>query len=785
MREKEKLKIGILVDQLVPGGVQKSAIEEARNLKAIGHEVTLFVLVRLHYDYQYQDLSRGLKVIFLSDYNPWLFRRAIRIPYFAFLTHLHLLNPLFSHRYTILKQLDFIVSHGTTTCITAQAISRKLKIPYLAFIWDPMIFIWEKVYSRRLRLLSPFIKLVIHHYEYSFLLSAALVATSSKVHQQFIKNVYHVEPITIHPGCLPPRALPKKSGQFILGYSRWELAKKPKLFLWLARRLPKARFLLAGSWTNSQEKKRFINQIKRNHLEKRVKLLFPVTNKDLKKLAASSLVWVHPNFEAFGMAGLEMAALGLPIIIPKGSGVTELFQEGKHGFFPAREGKQAFFDCLRFLLEHPQKTAQMGKEAAKAARLYTWRKHTKAVLKHIQNYHQQKKIVCLANAFVTTKATGGGDQFLIELDRRLPQNVHLTIVLPSIGFYHHQKAGVENPNIRFLVLAPNRFDNQDRPLPLFLAYLMRSFQTYFLLPKLPPFQALCTATDLIPDVIPAYCFHRARPGIPWVSRFFHFIEPPLKREGRLLVNTGSYLLQQISLKLLTQTDLVMIDNPNLKMDLARKGVNPSRIELHPGGVDTKGIAQVKPHPNYRSSALFIGRFQPHKGIFDAVSVWEKVVKEKPTARLTMIGYGPAEITKRLNHEVRKANLKKNIYFTGYIYERRELATYCRSSKLLLFLDHEAGFGLVIAEAMAAGLPVVAYNLPIFGAAYKKGFLVSSLKDTPAVARQVIDLLTHPEKRGILSREAREEAQKFDWSLAAHKFYRSLRLLGVSSSSPGK
>lgn len=771
------LKIGVLIDQLVPGGVQKSAIEEAKNLKAMGHEVTLFVLVRLDYKYQYEDLSAGLKVVFLSDYNPKLFQQPLRIPYFSFLTHLHLLNPLFSHRYQILKQLDFIISHGTTTCITAQSISRKLKIPYMAFIWDPMIFIWEKVYTNtKLNYLSPLIKPLIRHYERSFLISAALVATSSRVHQQYIKNIYHVDPLIIHPGCIPPRKLPKKSNSYILGYSRWEMAKNPQLFLWLASKLPKVQFLLAGVWTNYDEELQFQETIKKMGLEKQVKLLSPITKSDLQDIAAKSIAWVHPNFEAFGMAGLEMAAWGIPIIIPKGSGVTEVFEHGKHGFFPNPEDKEAFLTHVKYLLNHPEITAQMGKAAAETARRHTWENHSITVLKQILKYHLQKKIVCLANAFVSTKSTGGGDFFMMELVRRLPSNIHLTIILPAIGFHHYQKYVAEKRNVRYLVLPKNRFDNQYAPIPLSLTYLIRSWQTFLILRLLPPFQLLHTATDLIPDTIPAFLFHQFHPHISWTSRFFHFISPPLKREGKLWINAGSYLLQQLSLKLLRQANLVMIDNPNLKKDLEKKQIKTQRIETHSGGVDAQEITKVPPRKNFGSSAIFIGRLQPHKGIFDAIDVWKQVVKNLPSAKLIMVGYGPPETVAELTAQINDTGLENNILLTGYILEREKLATYRRSSKLLLFLDHEAGFGLVNAEAMAAGLPVVAYNLPIFGTTFKNGFLTSPLGDTKAIADHVVNLLTDHNTYQNLSQQAKTEALKFDWLNVSQKFYQSLESL---------
>lgn len=774
---KNKLKIGVVIDQLVPGGVQKTAIQEAKNLIKSGHEVILFVLVRLHYEYQYQDLSKGLKVIFLSDYNPWPFRRAIRIPYFGFLTHLHILNPLFVSRYHPIKNLDFLISHGTTTCITVSAISRKLKIPYMAFIHDPMIYILDKVYGQKpICLLFPVIKPLTRFYERSFLTTAALVITQSNVHKEFIKRVYHVSPTVIHPGCIPPQTIPPKTDSYILGYSRWEMAKNPQLFLWLAKKLPQARFLIAGSWSKPNEKYQFQELIKNDHLTDRIKLLSPVDEEDLKKIAGQSLVWVHPHFEAFGMAGLEMASLGLPLIAPEGSGVTELFQEEKHGFFPSSRNKKRYLEHLIFLLDNPEKARQMGKKASEVARSSTWEKHAQAVIEVIKTYLGQTKIVCLANAFVSILSTGGGDHFIIELSRRVPKNIHLTIILPSVGLYHWQRAKISSDNIRFLVLRSSIFDNKDSPISLFCAYLIRTIQTYRLIPKLPPFQILHTATDLTPDAVPAYLYHRTHKSMPWLARFFHFFESPFRRKGRLWVNIGSWLLQQLSLGLLKEADIIMIDNANLREGFESRGINQKKIELHSGGVSNEDIIRIKPQASFSSDALFIGRLQPHKGVFDAIDVWKKVVEIKPSAKLIMIGYGQPEIMEKLNKEITSAGLEKNIYFTGHIHEREKLACYCRSSKLLLFLDHEAGFGLVIAEAMAAGLPVVAYNLPIFGAAYKKGFLISPLKDTSSFSNHVLDLLTHPEKREAISQLAKEEAKRFDWSHAAKKFYHSFAQL---------
>jgi len=232
------MKIGIVVDQLVPGGVQKSAIREARELIKVGHQITLLVLIRRPYDYQYDDLIKNLKVVYISDFNPRFFRHPISIPYFAFLTHLHFINRFFVHYYTFFKDFDFLISHGTTTCITVSSISKHFQIPYLAFIWDPMLYIWNKVYSKTpLRFISPLIIYFIRRTERSFLNQATFVATPSKVHQRFIQDFYHIIPKVIYPGCDFPTANVPSHGLNILGYTRWEMAKNPELFIYLAKKM--------------------------------------------------------------------------------------------------------------------------------------------------------------------------------------------------------------------------------------------------------------------------------------------------------------------------------------------------------------------------------------------------------------------------------------------------------------------------------------------------------------------------------------------------------------------
>src|SRR3989344_165039 len=144
---KRKLKIGILIDQLVAGGVQKTAIENVRTFNQLGHEAKLLVLMRRGYKKEFAPLVKSVPIEFLSDFYPKIFQPSIKFPIFAFFSSLHILSPFLAPMAIKKGEFDVIISHGSTTCFTAKAIKTRRKIPYVAILHDPMNYILEKVYS--------------------------------------------------------------------------------------------------------------------------------------------------------------------------------------------------------------------------------------------------------------------------------------------------------------------------------------------------------------------------------------------------------------------------------------------------------------------------------------------------------------------------------------------------------------------------------------------------------------------------------------------------------------
>ncbi len=144
----KKLKIGIVTDQLLAGGVQLAAIEQVKELNRLGHKAKLIILMRKKYPTDFSYLVKDIPYQFLSDSYPFIFRKTVKLPIFSFLSTLHLISPILAPRVLKVNDYDILISLGTTTCLTTQAIFKKLKIPYIAVVHDPIVYILEKAYPQ-------------------------------------------------------------------------------------------------------------------------------------------------------------------------------------------------------------------------------------------------------------------------------------------------------------------------------------------------------------------------------------------------------------------------------------------------------------------------------------------------------------------------------------------------------------------------------------------------------------------------------------------------------------
>jgi len=173
------------------------------------------------------------------------------------------------------------------------------------------------------------------------------------------------------------------------------------------------------------------------------------------------------------------------------------------------------------------------------------------------------------------------------------------------------------------------------------------------------------------------------------------------------------------------------------------------------------------------AALYVGRLDEGKGTSDLIQVWEEVLRRIPEARLEIVGEG--SLRGRVEEKASRPDLLNRVRFRGFIPET-DLRDLRRTSRLFLTLSRTEGFGIALAEALADGLPVVAWDIPPLQEIWGKCGAVSLCPtgDIEAVRRAVVDILEAPPERWErLSYEASRYVQRFSWDEVAAKEFRIL------------
>lgn len=377
-------------------------------------------------------------------------------------------------------------------------------------------------------------------------------------------------------------------------------------------------------------------------------------------------------------------------------------------------------------------------------------------------------IVCLFTAYSTVlkpdatvvPITGGEEHFLQVTKAWISKGLKFEVLTTRAG---HIVCKTNDLDTKFSVLP---FDGDH--FGVIGAYVLRSIEGTILSPKYNG--QICTycATDILPDVIPAVAIKVLHGNhsrmVCWI---FHLIPHYSTRPGSKLKNIISYMSQKVSLSLVKRySNAILVDNAGLKKDLISLGFREKNITVVPLGIHVKAINDARPIPNITYDACYLGRLHVTKGVLDLIEIWKDVVKNIDTAHLAIIGGGATErLTKEMMDKIRVYKLEKNISFLGWV-PRDEIYPVLKSSKVFVFPSHEEGFGIALCEAMAAGLPAVAYDLPVFREVFPRGVTRICLGDYSAFASAVANLLRDENLRQKESQDAVAVAAKYDWGRTA-------------------
>lgn len=223
------------------------------------------------------------------------------------------------------------------------------------------------------------------------------------------------------------------------------------------------------------------------------------------------------------------------------------------------------------------------------------------------------------------------------------------------------------------------------------------------------------------------------------------------------------------------------DSPTARTLISR--IAPGDYQIVPPGIKVSFFADAEPRrvfPKNVLEVLYVGRLDERKGLPYLLRALKQVQEDSLDVALVVIGKGP--LRDEAECYVREEGLR-NIRFLGFVSDEDLASHYCGADIFCSPAVHGECFGIVLAEAMAAGLPVVAfdnqgYRNVLTGAGEE--FLVPS-GDVLALTGVLERLVRNESLRQKMSRWSTNEVAQYDWSVVGDRYLGIFRRLSLRES----
>lgn len=382
------MKIGILIDRLNVGGVEKIALEEVIALRKAGVNAELIVLRKKGVvDNAFEDLRKDVPITFLDQRLPRFFRLSFSLPLFHFFSTFHITYPLILPFVVKRGEYDYLISHGTYTTLSAVSLKKTRKIHFSAFIWDPATYILDRVYKKTTQpAIFKILKFFASRLDKFIINNSDQILVGGDAHNSAIKKINPKKSINIIYPSVHPVKKQRDKKHYILMATAWKKGKNPEYILEVAPHIGNIPIRMAGKWLDPEYKIEFEERVKKHNLTDKIDVVGEVSEKQLSDLYAEALLVLQTNDDrGFGMPALEAAGKATTFIIPKGQGVCKLFEDRKHGYYTKERDTKKITELIHQLTENPDTAKKMGKEAwKKVIDSYSWGQHAEQLIEVVK-----------------------------------------------------------------------------------------------------------------------------------------------------------------------------------------------------------------------------------------------------------------------------------------------------------------------------------------------------------------------------------------------------------------
>ena len=227
-------------------------------------------------------------------------------------------------------------------------------------------------------------------------------------------------------------------------------------------------------------------------------------------------------------------------------------------------------------------------------------------------------------------------------------------------------------------------------------------------------------------------------------------------------------------------DHIIAETPAVKRRLLSEfRINPAKISVIYSGPEQEKIKQFastkgKNSSNSEKIILCVGRISKRKNQLAVVESIPEVLARHSDVKFIFAGpVNESDYLRLIQKFINERDISRWVKFTGEISKQKLFELY-NSATIFVFLTLAEMQGLVLMEAMAFGLPVIASKIePIVDISNLKpdSIITVNPNDPNEIAEAIILLLEDPSLRQLMSVKAKEVASSFSWEHTAKKTLR--------------
>jgi len=293
------------------------------------------------------------------------------------------------------------------------------------------------------------------------------------------------------------------------------------------------------------------------------------------------------------------------------------------------------------------------------------------------------------------------------------------------------------------------FVKADNPVDIIAA---RNHDIWDLLPAI--FLKLKTKAPLI-----VYIQARALPD--WGSRFF----------TTWLIVWLERILGLILTRMLCNA-VIMRNESDISI-LRKFGIPADKIFVASHGINLEEIQDIKDIKKKIYDCIFFGRITKGKGIYDLIKAWKLISQRLPNARLLVIGPSSNKEIRQLKSSVHAYGLERQVTIQDTIMGTARFKK-LKEARVFALPSYVDTFSYSIGEALACGLPVVAYNIPSLMTVWQDAVTFCKKGNIQELARAITTLLESDDLIKVKSEKGREFVTRYTWDKSMGKEYAVMR-----------